>query len=164
MDNSQKPLRELAQPNAGWIQVSLDIGRDEALCAIEDESIILSAAGLAIASMAACLSKDDDWLSRNEVLRAVIPGTKENKLEAAAALCEVGLWCEEERGGVPGWRMGVSTALREKRRRIENATNAANARYRDSKKKSLTSEVMEASETSLEAFNELDATEEESPF
>lgn len=164
MNENNKPLRELAQPSAGWIQVSLDIGRDEALCAIEDESIILSAAGLAIASMAACLSKDDDWLSRNEVLRAVIPGTKENKIEAAAALCEVGLWCEEERGGVPGWRMGVSTALREKRRRIENATNAANARYRDSKKKSPVEDAMEASEEAISELNERDSIEEETPF
>lgn len=164
MDNTSKPLRELAQPTAGWLQVSLDIGRDEALCAIEDEGLILACAGLAIACMAACLAKDDDWLSRNEVLRAVIPGTKESKLAAAAALCEVGLWCEEERGGFPGWRMGVSTALQEKRKRIENATNAANARYRDAKKKSLAEQAMEVSEAALNELNSEHSTEEETPF
>lgn len=130
-------LRELNTPTAGWIQISLDFGRDEALCEIEDESLILAAAGLHVAGMAACLAKDDDWLSRNEVLRVVIPGTKDSKLEAASALCSVGLWAEETRGGMDGWRLGVSSALEEKRKRIANATNAANARYKAQREKDL---------------------------
>jgi hypothetical protein len=132
--SSDYPLRELNSPSAGWAQISLDFGRDEAFCEIEDESLILAAAGLMVAGLTACLSKDDNWLSRKEVLRAVIPGTHETKLSAANALCEVGLWIEEERGGVRGWRLGVETALSEKRKRIENATRAANARHSRAKK------------------------------
>lgn len=132
--SSDYPLRELNSPSVGWAQISLDFGRDEAFCEIEDESLILAAAGLMVAGLTACLSKDDNWLSRKEVLRAVIPGTHESKLEAAKALCEVGLWIEEERGGVLGWRLGVETALAEKRKRIENATRAANARHSRAKK------------------------------
>lgn len=132
--SSDYPLRELNSPSVGWAQISLDFGRDEAFCEIENESLILAAAGLMVAGLTACLSKDDNWLSRKEVLRAVIPGTHASKLEAANALCEVGLWIEEERGGVAGWRLGVDTALSEKRKRIENATRAANARHSRAKK------------------------------
>ena len=128
------PLRELHSPTVGWAQISLDFGRDEAFCEIEDENLILSAAGLMVAGLTACLAKDDNWLSRKEVLRAVIPGSQESKLQAAAALCSVGLWIEEERGGISGWRLGVDTALSEKRKRIENATRAANARHSRAKK------------------------------
>lgn len=125
-----KHLRELNTPSVGWVPISLDFGRDEALCEIEDENIILAAAGLAVAGIAACLAKDGNWLSRNEVLRVVIPGSPESKLLAAEALCSVGLWEEEVRGSIPGWRLGVESALAEKRKRIESATNAANARYK----------------------------------
>lgn len=128
------PLRELNSPSVGWAQISLDFGRDEAFCEIDDEDEILPAAGLMVAGLAACLAKDDNWLSRKEVLRAVIPGSHESKLRAAAALCSVGLWIEEERGGIQGWRLGVETALGEKRKRIENATRAANARHSRAKK------------------------------
>jgi hypothetical protein len=130
-----KVLRELNTPSVGWVPISLDFGRDEALCEIEDENIILAAAGLAVAGVAACLAKDGNWLSRNEVLRAVIPGSKETKLAAAEALCSVGLWEEESRGSVQGWRIGVESALAEKRKRIDNATNAANARYKAAREK-----------------------------
>lgn len=132
-------LRELNTPSVGWLPISLDFGRDEALCAIEDESVILAAAGLHVAGMAACLAKDDDWLSRNEVFRVVIPGTRENKTAAAEALCSVGLWTPEQRGGSEGWRLGVSSVLAEKRKRIANATNAANARYKAQREKEISS-------------------------
>lgn len=128
------PLRELNSPSVGWAQISLDFGRDEAFCEIEDESQILAAAGLMVAGLAACLAKDDNWLSQKEVLRAVIPGTAQSKFQAAEALCSVGLWIEEERGGTLGWRLGVETALAEKRKRVANATRAANARYSRAKK------------------------------
>ena len=85
--SSEYPLRELNSPSVGWAQISLDFGRDEAFCEIEDESLILAAAGLMVAGLTACLSKDENWLSRKEVLRAVIPGTHESKLAAAEALC-----------------------------------------------------------------------------
>ncbi len=54
------PLRELNTPTVGWAQISLDFGRDEALCEIKDESLILAAAGLMVAGLTACLSKDDN--------------------------------------------------------------------------------------------------------
>lgn len=128
------PLRELNSPSVGWAQISLDFGRDEAFCEIDNEDEILPAAGLMVAGLTACLAKDDNWLSMKEVLRAVIPGSHESKLRAAKALCSVGLWIEEERGGIQGWRLGVDTALLEKRKRIENATRAANARHSRAKK------------------------------
>lgn len=138
------PLRELNSPSIGWAQISLDFGRDEALCEIEDEGQILAAAGLMVAGLTACLSKDDNWLSVKEVMRAVIPGSQESKLRAARALCEVGLWVEEERGGVPGWRLGVETALSERRRRIENATRAANIRHARARVSSRVEEPLES--------------------
>lgn len=147
--NELKPLRELNTPTVGWVPISLDFGRDEALCAIDDEDMILPAAGLMVASVALCLSKDDDWISEKEVFRVAIPGSKAAKLAAAAALCSVGLWAEEQRGGEPGWRVGVHTALTDKRKRIESATRAANARYAKNKEKSIVPEPV---------------FEEESPF
>lgn len=131
-----KHLRELNTPTVGWVPISLDFGRDEALCAIDDEDLILSAAGLMVAAVALCLSKDDDWLSEKEVFRVAIPGSKEVKILAAQALCSVGLWAIESQGGEPGWKIGVQTALADKRKRIESATRAANARYAKAKEKS----------------------------
>lgn len=63
------------------------------------------------------------------MIRAVIPGSADSKYSAADALCSVGLWIKEERMGVPGWRLGVDTALTDKRKRVENATRAANIRH-----------------------------------
>lgn len=162
MEN-EKSMRELNTPTVGWVPVSLDFGRDEALCEIEDESLILAAAGLAVAGLAACLAKDDDWLSRKEVLRVVIPGTTESKLAAAEALCSVGLWMEEDRAGIPGWRLGVSTALRDKRKRIENATNAANARYKEDRAKKAR-EAREAETANQELWGLGDSESPETPF
>jgi len=34
--SSEYPLRELNSPSVGWAQISLDFGRDEAFCEIED--------------------------------------------------------------------------------------------------------------------------------
>ncbi len=126
---NNKPLRSLHVEPANWFAINYDFGRDEAFCLIEDETIILAAAGLMVAGQALCLSKDDNWLSRNEVFRVVIPGSKETKMAAAEALCSVDLWTEEERGGIPGWRLGVDDALQAKRDRHNKAQNAAKARY-----------------------------------
>lgn len=129
------PLRELSIPKIGYVPTSLDFGRDEVFSDIEDEKLILPAAGLAVATLAHCLSKDDDWVSRNELLRVVIPGDVETKLAAAAALCEVGLWAQETRGGKEGWAIGMSEALKDKRERYEHASNAARARYRKARER-----------------------------
>jgi hypothetical protein len=123
------PLRQLTVMPTNWFPVSFDVGRDEALCAIEDEALILSALGLMVAGTALCLAKDDDWISRNEVFRILIPGTKEGKLEAATALCSVRLWVEEERDGVAGWRLGVADVLDGKRARHLKGKRGAAARY-----------------------------------
>lgn len=132
----EKPVvRELNTPTVGWVPVSLDFGRDEAFADIDDEEITLAAAGLMVAAIAACLTKDDDWISRNEVLRSLMPGSKESKLRAASALCEVGLWAPEERGGREGWVVGVSSALAAKRERFEHASNAAKTRYQKANQK-----------------------------
>jgi hypothetical protein len=139
-------VRELNTPTVGWAQISLDFGRDEAFADIEDESLTLAAAGLMVAALAACLSKDEEWISRNEVLRSLIPGTKESKLSAAEALCSVGLWAPEVRGGREGWRVGVSSALAAKRERFEHASNAAKVRYRKSREKTLTQRAIDESE------------------
>lgn len=124
-----KPLRSMNVQLSNWFPVSWDVGRDEALCAIEDEEIILSSLGLMVAGTALCLSKDDNWISRNEVLRIAVPGTKENKLAAAEALCAVRLWQESERDGVAGWTLGVDDLLNGKRQRHSKAKKAAEARY-----------------------------------
>ena len=130
------PLRELSIPKIGYVPTSLDFGRDEVFSDIEDEKLILPAAGLAVATLAHCLSKDDDWISKNELLRVVIPGDVEMKLAAAGALCEVGLWAPEVRGGKEGWVIGMSEALKDKRDRYEHASNAARARYRKAREQS----------------------------
>ena len=148
--NETPALRELSNPKIGYVPISLDFGRDEVFSDIDDERLILPAAGLAVAALAHCLSKDDDWLSRNELLRVVIPGDSETKLAAAEALCEVGLWVAEVRGGKDGWMIGMSSALADKRARYEHASNAARARYRKAKETS----------TTPVTFTE----EEESPF
>ena len=122
---SNKTNRELASPTIGWAQISLDFGRDEAWSDIDDPEMVLASAGLAH-----CLSKDDDWLSRNEVLRSLIPGSEDSKLAAAATLCEIGVWAPEQRGGKDGWVIGCDSALAAKRKRVTNASNAARARYR----------------------------------
>lgn len=127
--SQNKPLRSLNVQLSNWFPVSWDVGRDEALCAIENEEIILSSLGLMIAATALSLSKDDNWVSRNEIIRIAIPGTKENKLAAAEALCSVRLWCEEEREGISGWRIGVDALLDGKRSRHQKAKRAAEARY-----------------------------------
>lgn len=123
-------LRELDSPAIGWVQVSLDFGRDEVWSDIDDQSLVLPAAGLMVAALAQCLSKDDDWLSRNEVIRSLIPSEPDVKLAAAGALCQVGLWAEECRGGKEGWVIGCSSALAAKRERFTNASNAARNRWR----------------------------------
>ncbi len=127
--SSEKPLRSLNVQLSNWFPVSWDVGRDESICAIEDEGIILSSLGLMVAGTALCLSKDDNWLSRNEVFRIAVPGTRENKLEAAQALCSVNLWRESEREGIPGWTLGVDDLLSGKRQRHSKAKKAAEARY-----------------------------------
>jgi len=124
-----KQLRSLNVQVANWFPVSWDVGRDPILAAIEDESLVLSSLGMYICGMALCLAKDDDWLSRNEVLRIGIPGTRENKLESAEALCSVNAWREEQCDGVLGWRVGMGELLDGKRARHEKAKNAANVRY-----------------------------------
>jgi hypothetical protein len=126
---SNKPLKELNTQIVGWVPISYDFGRDEIFCQIEDDQIILAAAGLAVAGLALALSKDDNWISRMELLRVSIPGDSGVKLAAAQALCEVGHWEPEQRDGVEGWRLGVDTALADKRRRYNQAKNAANARH-----------------------------------
>jgi hypothetical protein len=142
----QPVVRELNTPTVGWVPISLDFGRDEAFADIEDENLTLACAGLMVAALAACLSKDEDWISRNEVLRSLIPGTKESKLAAAEALCSVGLWAPQDRGGRDGWVVGVSSALAAKRERFEHASNAAKVRYRKSREKSLTQRAIDESE------------------
>ena len=127
---SNKPLRELNTQVVGWVPISYDFGRDEIFCQIEDDSIILAAAGLAVAGLALALSKDDNWISRMELLRVCIPGDNAIKLAAANALCEVNHWEQESREGIEGWRLGVDTALKGKRQRYDQAKNAADARYR----------------------------------
>lgn len=148
--NEKPALRELLNPKIGYVPISLDFGRDEVFSEIEDEGLILPSAGLAVATLAHCLSKDDDWISRNELLRVVIPGDTELKLQCAKALCEVGLWAEETRGGKEGWMIGMSEALSDKRARYEHASNAARARYRKAKENLIAEPVFE--------------TEEENPF
>ena len=148
--NETPALRELSNPKIGYVPISLDFGRDEVFSDIEDDAMILPAAGLAVAVLAHCLSKDDDWLSRNELLRVVIPGDTETKLSAANALCDVGLWVPQSRGGKEGWMIGMSSALEDKRARYEHASNAARARYRKAKDAIVTPDP--------------DEPEEESPF
>ena len=126
---SNKPLRELNTQVVGWVPISYDFGRDEIFCQIEDDQIILAAAGLAVAGLSLALSKDDNWISRMELLRVVIPGDTSVKLAAAQALCQVNHWEAEQRDGVDGWRLGVDTALADKRRRYNQVKKAANARY-----------------------------------
>lgn len=144
--NESPVVRELNTPTVGWVPISLDFGRDEAFADIEDENLTLAAAGLMVAALAACLSKDEDWVSRNEVLRSLIPGTKESKLAAAEVLCSVGLWAPESRGGRDGWLVGVASSLAAKRERFEHASNAAKVRYRKSQERSLTQRAVEESE------------------
>lgn len=134
---SNKPLKELNTQVVGWVPISYDFGRDEIFCQIEDDTLILAAAGLAVAGLALALSKDDNWLSRMELLRVCIPGDSKIKLDAAQALCFVGHWEVEQRDGVDGWRLGVDTALRDKRKRYDQAKNAANARYRKNKESAI---------------------------
>lgn len=141
------PLRSLNVQVSNWFPVSWDVGRDPVLAAIDDESLVLSSLGMHICGIALCLANDDDWLSRNEVLRIGIPGTRENKLEAAAALCLVNMWVEEERDGVAGWRLGLGDFLDDKRARHLKAKRAADARYgRISVSKSLATQSKEESE------------------
>ena len=127
--SKDKPLRSLTVQIANWFPVSWDVGRDPVLADIEDESQVLPSLGMHICGVALCLAKDDDWLSRNEVLRIGIPGTRDSKLEAANALTQVNLWREEERDGVAGWRLGLGELLDGKRRRHKQAKDAADARY-----------------------------------
>lgn len=127
MENRQ--LKELNTQVVGWVPISYEFGRDEIFCEIEDDSIILAAAGLAVAGLALALSKDDNWISRNELIRVCIPGSTEIKLLAAEALCTVGHWALEKRDGVDGWRLGVDSALEAKRQRYAQAKKAADARY-----------------------------------
>lgn len=126
-------LKELNTQVVGWVPISYDFGRDEIFCEIADDKLILSAAGLAVAGLALALSKDDDWISRNELIRVCIPGDSENKLQAAEALCDVGHWKQEARNGVDGWRLGVQAALEAKRKRYQQAQKAANIRHSGSK-------------------------------
>jgi hypothetical protein len=148
--SNKKPLRSLTVQIANWFPVSWDVGRDPVLAEIEDESQVLPSLGMHICGVALCLAKDDDWISRNEVLRIGIPGTRESKLDAANALCGVNMWCEEERDGVAGWRLGLGDLLDGKRRRHKQAKDAAEARYGRAPKVTPV----------IESFNE----EEESPF
>ncbi len=127
--SKDKPLRSLKVQIANWFPVSWDVGRDPILSDLENESLVLASLGAHVCGIALCLSKDDDWLSRNEVLRIGIPGTRESKLEAAEALCSVNLWREEDRDGVAGWRIGVGDLLDGKRARHRKAKAAAEARY-----------------------------------
>jgi hypothetical protein len=131
---NNKPLRSLTVQLANWFPVSWDVGRDPVLADIEDESQVLPSLGMHICGVALCLAKDDDWISRNEVLRIGIPGTRESKLAAAAALCQVNMWREFEKDGVPGWTLGLGDLLDGKRKRHKKAKDAAAARYgRDSR-------------------------------
>ena len=122
-------LRSLNVQIANWFPISWDVGRDPVLADIEDEDQVLPALGMHVCGIALCLAKDDDWLSRNEVMRIGIPGTRESKTSAAQSLCEVNLWREEERDGVSGWVVGVGDLLDGKRARHEKAKAAADARY-----------------------------------
>jgi hypothetical protein len=127
--SNDRPLRSLTVQIANWFPVSWDVGRDPVLADIEDESQVLPSLGMHICGVALCLAKDDDWISRNEVLRIGIPGTRESKLEAATALCDVRMWREEERDGIAGWRIGLGDLLDGKRKRHKQAKDAADARY-----------------------------------
>lgn len=127
--SNDKPIRSLTVQIANWFPVSWDVGRDPVLADIEDEAQVLPSLGMHICGVALCLAKDDDWLSRNEVLRIGIPGTRESKLDAAAALCQVNMWGEEERDGVAGWRLGLGDLLEGKRKRHKQAKDAADARH-----------------------------------
>ena len=127
--SNDKPIRSLTVQIANWFPVSWDVGRDPVLADIDDESQVLPSLGMHICGVALCLAKDDDWLSRNEVLRIGIPGTRESKLDAASALCGVNMWREEDRDGVSGWRLGLGDLLEGKRKRHKQAKDAADARY-----------------------------------
>ena len=148
--SNDKPIRSLTVQIANWFPVSWEVGRDPVLADIEDESQVLPSLGMHVCGVALCLAKDDDWLSRNEVLRIGIPGTRESKLEAASALCQVNLWREEERDGVAGWKLGLGDLLEGKRKRHKQAKDAADARYNRGPKRLIAPEPI--------------ATEEESPF
>lgn len=148
--SNDKPIRSLTVQIANWFPVSWEVGRDPVLADIEDESQVLPSLGMHVCGVALCLAKDDDWLSRNEVLRIGIPGTRESKLEAASALCQVNLWREEERDGVAGWKLGLGDLLEGKRKRHKQAKDAADARYNRGPKRVIVPEPI--------------ATEEESPF
>lgn len=148
--SNDKPIRSLTVQIANWFPVSWEVGRDPVLADIEDESQVLPSLGMHVCGVALCLAKDDDWLSRNEVLRIGIPGTRESKLEAASALCQVNLWREEERDGVAGWKLGLGDLLEGKRKRHKQAKDAADARYNRGPKRVIAPEPI--------------AIEEESPF
>ena len=128
--SNEKPLRSLNVQIANWFPVSWDVGRDPILADVADEELVLSCLGAMICATSLCLAKDDDWLSRNEVLRIGIPGTKDSKLAAAEALCEINVWREEDRDGVAGWRIGLGDLLEGKRNRHQRAKDAAEARYK----------------------------------
>jgi post-segregation antitoxin (ccd killing protein) len=146
--SNDKPLRSLTVQIANWFPVSWDVGRDPVLADIEDESQVLPSIGMHICGVALCLAKDDDWVSRNEVLRIGIPGTRESKLAAAAALCEVNMWREEEREGVAGWTLGLGDLLDGKRKRHKQAKDAADARYgRSAKPKPVVAPISEEEES-----------------
>ena len=127
--SNENHLRSLNVQIANWFPISWDVGRDPVLADIEDEDQVLPALGMHVCGIALCLAKDDEWLSRNEVMRIGIPGTRESKTSAARALCEVNLWREEERDGVSGWVVGIGDLLDGKRARHEKAKAAADARY-----------------------------------
>lgn len=129
----KKILKELNTQLVGWVPISYEFGRDEIFCEIEDDTIILAAAGLAVAGLALALSKDDNWMSKNELIRVCIPGSTEIKMSAAKALCDVGHWAVESRDGLDGWRLGVDSALQAKRQRYAHAKKAADARYAKAK-------------------------------
>ncbi len=127
--SNTKPLRALTVQIANWFPISWDVGRDPVLADIEDENLVLPCLGMHVCGIALCLAKDDERLSRNEVMRIGIPGSRESIVEAAKALCDVGMWADEERDGVPGWRLGLGNVLDDKRERHRKAKAAADARY-----------------------------------
>lgn len=129
----EKKPRTINTPEVGWMPISYDFGRDQCWALIEDEDLIISAAGLYVSVMGLCMSANSNWVSRLEVLRSSIPGSSESKLAAVGALCQVGLFVEEEMDNIPGWSIDISSLLEAKNRRYEQAKAAAEARHRKKK-------------------------------
>ena len=124
--------RELSLGAFGWVQISENVGSDPALMDLEDAKLLLPALGLMVAAIAACVGKDDTFLSKSEMFRTVVPGADQASLEAALeALASVGLVIEATQNGRPGWEVGCEGLIAEKAKRVGRARDAADKRWAD---------------------------------